>query len=122
MLDCGISHVRTDIIARYVRYMQALRKSPSMEVVVLANLVARDMRTTTGGNLHHIREVTRLDPWTCSSREVRSVLAETMVDMDDQDRWRLPYLGRLLEERGERFYGMEDTEDLTKMIDSLCIN
>jgi hypothetical protein len=52
LLDCGLSHVKTDILARYVKYLTSLRISPSMEVVMLANLVARDVRTTTGANLH----------------------------------------------------------------------
>jgi hypothetical protein len=103
LLDCGMSHVRTDILARYVKYLTSLRSSPSMEVVVLANLVARDVRTTTGANLHY-------GP------------LEKLSEMPDQDRWRLPYLGRLLEERGERFHNMEDTVGITELIDSLCIN
>ena len=41
LLDCGLSHVRTDILARYVKYLTYLKSSPSMELVVLANLVAR---------------------------------------------------------------------------------
>ena len=122
MLDCGLSHIRTDTLARYVKYLSSLRESPSMEVVVLTNLVARDVRTTTGGNLHHIREVTGLDPWTCSPKEVKRVLGEKLGQVPDLDEWRLPYLGKLLEERGERHYNMEDTTELTKLIDSLCIN
>ena len=44
---CGLSHVKTDILARYVKYLASLARSPSMEVVVLANLVARDVRMAT---------------------------------------------------------------------------
>ena len=122
MLDCGLSHVRTDILARYVKYLKSLRSSPSMEVVVLANLVARDVRTTTGANLHYVREVTGMDPWNCSPKDVKEVMVEKLSEMPDQDRWRLPYLGRLLEERGERFHMMEDTEGVTELIESLCVN
>ena len=114
--------MRTDILARYVKYLTSLRSSPSMEVVVLANLVARDVRTTTGVNLHHVREVTGLDPWQCSPNDVKAVMAERLVQLPDQDRWRLLYLSRLLEERGERFYSMEDTTELTELIGSLCVN
>jgi hypothetical protein len=103
LLNCGLSHIRTDIMARYVKYLTSLRNSPSMEVVVLANLVARDVRTTTGANLHY-------GP------------LEKLSEMPDQDRWRLPYLGRLLEERGEKFHMMVDTTGVTELIDSLCVN
>ena len=93
-----------------------------MEVVVLANLVARDVRTTTGVNLHYVTEVTGMDPWNCSPKDVMAVMVEKLSEMRDQDRWRLPYLGRLLEERGERFHMMEDTTGVTELIDSLCVN
>ena len=93
-----------------------------MEVVVLANLVARDVRTTTGANLHFLTEMTGLDPWQCSPKDVKAVMAEKQVELPDQDKWRVPYLGRLLEERGERFHNMEDTTEITELIDSLRIN
>ena len=37
-----------------------------------------------------------------------------------EDRWRLAYLGKLLEQRGELYHEMKDTEELTELIDSLC--
>ena len=52
MLACGISHTRDDVLAWYVNFLKALRKSPSKEVSVLVNVVGRDIRTTTGNNLH----------------------------------------------------------------------
>ena len=68
LLGCGISHVKNDILARYVTFFQSLRKSPCMEVSVLAHMVARDIRTTTGNNLSLIRELTATDPWSTTSR------------------------------------------------------
>ena len=38
----------------------------------------------------------------------------------DEDIWRVKYLGKLLEARGEANYEREDTEQLTVLIDSLC--
>ena len=122
MLDCGLSHVKTDIMARYIKYLSAIRNSPSMEVVVLANMVARDVRTTTGANLHYVERITGLVPWTCSPKQVKAVLGEMLVELPEQDMWSVPYLARLLEERGEKFYSMDDTTDLTELIDSLCVN
>ena len=89
LLGCGISHVRTDILARYVNFMKSLRESPSVEVSILANIVARDVRTTTGRNLHHIRDITALDPWSCSSGKVKVVLGDRLKQMPTQDIWRL---------------------------------
>ena len=56
LLSCGISHIRNDILARYVTFLMSLRESPSHEVSVLAHLVGRDIRTTTGNNLHLVRD------------------------------------------------------------------
>ena len=38
----------------------------------------------------------------------------------DGDIWRVKYLGKLLEARGEANYEGEDTQQLTVLIDSLC--
>ena len=48
VLSPGLDSARTDILVRYARFFQSLRKSTSKEVAMLANLVSRDMRTTTG--------------------------------------------------------------------------
>jgi hypothetical protein len=122
MLDCGISNTRDDILARYVTFLKALRKSPSKEVSVLVNIVGRDIRTTTGNNLHLVRDLTRLDPWSCSSGQVKKVLGDRLSDVPAQDMWRLGYLGKLLEQRGEAHHQMLDTMQLTELIDSLCVN
>ena len=62
MLGSGISHVRTDILSRYIKFFKSLRESPSVEVSVLVHIVARDVRTTTGRNIQHVQEMTGLDP------------------------------------------------------------
>ena len=90
LLSCGISHVRDDILARYVTFLRSLRESPSKEVSVLVHLVGRDIRTTTGNNLHLVRDLTGLDPWSCTSRQVKKVLRERLSDAPEQDLWRVP--------------------------------
>ena len=47
-----------------------------MEVVVLANLVASDVRTSIRANLHFVSEVTDSDHWNCSPKDVKTVMAE----------------------------------------------
>ena len=84
------------------------------------HLVGRDIRTTTGNNLNLIRDLTGLDPWSCTSREVQHVLAGRLQEVPVQDRLRLAYLGKLLEQRGELHHQMKDTVELTELIDSLC--
>ena len=95
--------------------MKSLRESPSVEVSILANIVARDVRTTTGRNLHHIRDITALDPWSCSSGKVKVVLGDRLKQMPTQDIWRLQYLGEL-------HFRVGDTALVTNLIDSICVN
>ena len=53
---------------------------------------------------------------------MKKVLGEKLADLPEQDKWRLPYLGKLLEQRGDLYYQLEDTSELTELIDSLCLN
>ena len=89
---------------------------------MLAHIVARDVRTTTGSNLHLIRNMTGLDPWSCLGIQVKKVLGEGLAEVPQQDKWRLLYLERLLDKRGEMYYRNEDTTQLTELIDSICVN
>ena len=86
------------------------------------HLVGRDIRTTTGNNLHLIRGLSGLDRWACTSKDVKKVLAGRLREVPEQDMWRLPYLGKLLEQRGELHHNMMDTSELTELIDSICEN
>ena len=86
------------------------------------NIVGRDIRTNTGSNLHLIRELSGLDPLCCRSSQVKQVLGEKLREVPAQDLWRLAYLAKLLEQRGEAHHKMLDTRELTDLIDSICIN
>ena len=93
-----------------------------MEVGVMVNYVGRNIRTTIGNNLHFIKELTNLDPWNCTSRQVKIVLWKKLTEMSNLDSWRIPYLGKLVALRGELHHQMMDTTQLTGLIDSLCVN
>jgi hypothetical protein len=84
------------MLAKFVKFFSLLRKSPSIEVSLIANIVGRDIRTTTGSNLALVREVTVLDPWSCSSGQVRKVLGEVESEVPAQDHWIIAYLEKLL--------------------------
>ena len=125
VLACGSTSARTDIMSRYCRFFRGLQGSPSMEVSSLAYLLARDVRSTTGRNLRHIRDRSGKDPWVDSPESIRTALQEAeTVDIPAIDRWRVDYLGVLLEQRMEWHYmGMkEEQERVQGLIDSLCIN
>ena len=113
--------MRLDILARYIKFVKGLRASPSMEVAVLCGVVSGDVQTTTGSNLNLIRLETERNIMACSLDKVRAELGRKMAaPVPDSDVWRLGYLAKLLQERGEAHYGGSETNLLTSLIDSLC--
>ena len=56
VLACGYTSAKADILARYGKFFKGLRTSPCWEVTVLANLVARDVRSSTGRNIKYVGE------------------------------------------------------------------
>ena len=121
MLGTGFSHIRTDIIGRFCNYFKRMLESTSGEVRILANIVGRDVRSTTGKNLWNIKNETGLDVWECSTHEVKKYLNEVKSDVPLRDQWRPAFLAKLLIERGEKSYQGEDVDELTELIDSLCV-
>ena len=89
-----------------------------MEVSLMAELVSRDARTTTAGNLAYLASLTNLDCATASKLEVKSLLPVERVP--EKESWRLGLLDSLLKERSciEKEGG--DTKRVISMISSLC--
>ena len=59
-------------MVRYLKFFRGLLKSPTREVLIMANIAARDVRSTVGKNLHFIQTESGKDPWTISPGEGRS--------------------------------------------------
>jgi hypothetical protein len=93
-------------------------------VTVLANLVARDVRSSTGRNikLGNVGESSGRDPWHYGTAGLRAGVEKTEVA--DVDEWRVKYLGTLLAQIQECHYlGQEDLEkEVQVLIDSLYVN
>ena len=117
-----MTNVKTDIMARFAKFVRGLRTSPSKEVSVLCGVVAGDVQTTTGNNLNIVMQEIGLDPVKTSSYKVKKIMSLKLTAVPETDSWRLPYLMKLLEERGEAYYEGEDVDQLTALIDSLCMN
>ena len=121
-LSGGLVSARSDLLNRYVGFYRSLLNSPSMEVRILARIVAKDVRTTTARNLRLLERETGGLTWVASPMCIRRRLLRT-VKVPEMAGWRLPYLGKLLEERDKLVYqGREDCELelLQSLIDSLC--
>ena len=125
LLSCGFSSARTDLLSRFANFFHGRRGSASLEVRILVRLLARDLQSITGKNLHMIKELTKLNPWDTPLAQISAALAEEeVVELAEVDAWRLPYLVTLLRNRGEAYYrGDEDSVKMyTELIDSLVIN
>ena len=123
VLSAEMDSARTDILVRYGKFLTSLKNSPSKEVAMMANLVSRDVRTTTGANLKLIQEASGLPIWGTSQEKLREALrVEEAVMVPKCDKWRVPYLSKLLEHRQELYYMGEDVKENDDLINSLCIN
>ena len=125
VLASGITSAKVDILARYANFFRSLRKSPSQEVSVMANIVGRDLRSTTGSNLKLLEESSGLNPWTYDSSRIKmELIAREKVVIPEQDAWRIGYLKKLLEERQMFTYSgeMDMMNQVSDLIDSVCIN
>ena len=120
-----VTSLRASLLHRLVGFFHGLLLSPSSEVRVTALLAARDVRSNLGANLALVRAETGLDPWTTGRGELQSALeAADRAPVPQQDRWRVPYLGKLLAARLKAHYAAESEEEqrLQSLIDSLVIN
>ena len=112
----------TRIKTSYVNFFKRLLNSRSDEVRLLAQLTGRDATSTTGRNLRNIHLETGLDPWSSPSYQIGDKLSQLVAPVPPQDLWRLEYLQKLLIKRYDMEVDVQETKNITKLIDSLCIN
>jgi hypothetical protein len=56
LLSCNMTNVKTDIMARFAKFVRGLRTSPSKEGSVLCGFVAGDVQTTTSNSLNLVMQ------------------------------------------------------------------
>ena len=123
VLSCAQTTARADALTRYGKFFKSLRASTSKEVATMANLVSRDIQTTTGKNLRLIEISSGLSAWDAGQDNLKeAVRMKEVVSVDEVDRWRIPYLGKLLGQKQELTYLGEEVEEISSLINSLCIN
>ena len=125
VLSCGLDSAKCDIWTRYAKFLKSLRGSPSKEVAVLARLVSRDIRTTTGTNIRVVEEASALSIWDCCQDKLRDAIRrKEQVEVEANDEWRIPYLNKLLAQRQELDYLGQEVEKtmVDDLINSLCIH
>ena len=109
--------VKQDLIGRYVNFFSGLLKSLSPEVRIVASMVGRSARSTTGKNMLGIERETGLDPWTAKAWSVRQEVPRAEVPPGEG--WRVQYLSKLLLARREMMVMCQDVEQVNVLIDSL---
>ena len=120
-----VTSLRVQTICKFRGFFRSLLDSPSQEVRVVARLAARDLRSSVGANLDLIQRQTGLDPWAAGPGQLRAaLLAADSVAVPEVDKWRVPYLWRLLAERLQAYYAADTTTEdrLTVLINSLVVN
>ena len=106
-----VTSLRVQILCKFRGFFRSLLDSPSSEVAVVARLAARDLRSSVGANLALLQWETGLDPWAIGPGHLRAALvAKDIVVVPDVDKWRVPYLERLLSQRLQAYY-KADTKD-----------
>ena len=118
VLSSGIPSVRQKILGQYLGFFQKLVSSPSPEISLLANLVARDAGSVTAKNLSNIENEFELDPWVSSSAQLREKY--TFYRVPEEDKWRAPLLVKLLDQKNEMTTMKENSKTISEVIDSLC--
>ena len=118
LLSVQFYTVKQQLLSRFVNFVEKLLGSTSPEVCMVANMVARNARSTTGRNLLGIQRETGLDPWRAASWEVRDAVGRAEVPA--MQGWRVQYLGKLLDARREMDSKCEETDEVSSLIDALC--
>ena len=117
-LAAGIPPLRNMVLGRFPFFYQNLLRSPSVEVSVMAEVVARDARSTVAGNLSYLASLTHLD---CSVESRAAVkLALPVKEVPEKEAWRTGLLDILLRERADLEREAGDTKRVNAMLASLC--
>ena len=119
-LSGTLPSLRKKLLCQYVGFFRKLLHSASWEIRVLANTSSADGGSVTGRNLRNIQQEFNLCPWTSSLVSFKKNYNGYKVP--DEDKWRLPFLGKLIEQCREMTTCGEDTSTITGLIDSLCVS
>ena len=118
VLGTNFDSLRKQILSRYVTFFKNLFIIASKELRHLARNVARDPRSTVYKNVHLIQQVSGLSPWDYSKVQIKEKIPNAAVPPYND--CRISLLVKFLDFRREREILMEDTQALTRKIDSLC--
>ena len=117
--------LKASLLGRFHSFFSSLLTSNSLEVQVMANLAARDLRTSLGSNVRLLLDITGLDPWTTSVTTMKDALRNSLIaEIPLSESWRVNFLSKLLSERESAYYDCNENyaKEITQLIDSLVVN
>ena len=121
-----VVNLNASLLLKFVGFFRSLMASPSNEVVVVALLAARDIRSNLGKNLALVRQVSGgLDPWVASTGQLRAALGRAeRREVPEADFWRVGLLQKLLSEQLLANYAANDENKkrLEGLVSSLVQN
>ena len=118
LLGSGLPSIRQQILGRYPKFFKSLLDSPSLEVAVVARVVSKDAKTTTGKNLLNLRIETGVDVASAPLSKSRQLFS--LVSEPTQANWKFYLLEKYLKKRKEMENICEDTTEINDLIDSFC--
>ena len=90
---------------------------------ILARVVAKDTRSTTDKNIRLLEKETGGLTWAASAKKIKGCLGQ---QREECNAWRIPYLGKLIEERDRLVYmGEDESQEVARvqgLMESLCTN
>ena len=122
LLSGGLHSIRSTILARFCKFFESRRKSNSLVGRVMANITCKDIRTVTGSNLFYIKKEIRLDPARDIMVKVKEALLGLRSSVPLEDGWRFSCLRKYLNERYLLRAGHQDTGEIDKLLESICIS
>ena len=122
LLSSGIPSMRSSVLTRYCRFVNSARTSQIMEVRIVANIAAADVRSPTGKNLKNMEKEAGMSLTMNNMWEMKRVLIDMRTPVPSQESWRLGCLRKFLTEKYRLLAIDQDTEAVDLLIDSLCVS
>ena len=117
-LAAPLHSVKKKLLCQYVSFYQRLSKSTSREVRIMSSIVAQDIGSVTGRNLRNIAFLFKSNPKRDHAQHFKQV--DIGYQTPEIDKWRVPLLRKLLDQRSELYSCEEDTSTIDELIESLC--
>ena len=81
-------------------------------------IIEKDLKSPTARNIYNIEREIGLDPLASTPDMIKN--RPIRAEIPKNDMWRIPLLDKLLEQRQTKQDLLENVNDISKLIDSLC--